>query len=49
MATTASRIPCMGAVAAVMGDRHTGALRTYRQRRKFIHVDIEPTPRWGSP
>ncbi|MGE4283000.1 MAG: thiamine pyrophosphate-dependent enzyme [Clostridia bacterium] len=24
-------------------DRHTGDLKTYREGRKFIHVDIEPT------
>jgi tartronate-semialdehyde synthase len=31
------------AVGARFGDRHTGDLETYRQGRKFIHVDIEPT------
>ncbi|RZQ59741.1 glyoxylate carboligase [Amycolatopsis suaedae] len=31
------------AVGARFGDRHTGNLDTYRQGRKFIHVDIEPT------
>ncbi|AEW97136.1 MULTISPECIES: glyoxylate carboligase [Streptomycetaceae] len=31
------------AVGARFGDRHTGALDTYRGDRKFIHVDIEPT------
>lgn len=31
------------AVGARFGDRHTGALDTYRGERKFIHVDIEAT------
>ncbi|MDR7302540.1 glyoxylate carboligase [Haloactinomyces albus] len=31
------------ALGARFGDRHTGALDTYRGERKFIHVDIEPT------
>src|SRR6201991_3705127 len=31
------------AVGARFGDRHTGDLQTYRQGRKFIHVDFEPT------
>ncbi|MER5390103.1 glyoxylate carboligase [Saccharopolyspora sp. NPDC002686] len=31
------------ALGARFGDRHTGALDTYRGDRKFIHVDIEPT------
>ncbi|MEV6301207.1 glyoxylate carboligase [Actinoplanes sp. NPDC051861] len=31
------------AVGARFGDRHTGDLETYRDGRKFIHVDIEPT------
>lgn len=31
------------AVGARFGDRHTGALEVYRGRRRFIHVDIDPT------
>ncbi|MBE1462492.1 tartronate-semialdehyde synthase [Kibdelosporangium phytohabitans] len=31
------------AVGARFGDRHTGDLDTYRGKRQFIHVDIEPT------
>ncbi|MHA6628253.1 glyoxylate carboligase [Pseudonocardia sichuanensis] len=31
------------AVGARFGDRHTGDLETYRQGRRFVHVDIEPT------
>ena len=31
------------AVGARFGDRHTGDLSIYRGKRKFIHVDIEPT------
>jgi tartronate-semialdehyde synthase len=31
------------AVGARFADRHTGALDVYRGKRKFIHVDIEPT------
>ena len=34
---------CVLAVGARFADRHTGALDVYRGRRKFIHVDIEPT------
>lgn len=30
-------------VGARFGDRHTGDLATYRQGRRFIHVDVEPT------
>ncbi|GAA0589607.1 glyoxylate carboligase [Kutzneria viridogrisea] len=31
------------AVGARFGDRHTGELSVYRGRRKFVHVDVEPT------
>jgi tartronate-semialdehyde synthase len=31
------------AVGARFGDRHTGDLATYREGRRFIHVDVEPT------
>jgi tartronate-semialdehyde synthase len=31
------------ALGARFGDRHTGDLETYRQGRRFVHVDIEPT------
>ena len=34
---------CILAVGARFGDRHTGALDVYRGKRKFIHIDIEPT------
>jgi tartronate-semialdehyde synthase len=34
---------CVLAVGARFADRHTGALDVYRGKRKFIHVDIEPT------
>ncbi|MFI9560830.1 thiamine pyrophosphate-binding protein [Nonomuraea endophytica] len=31
------------AVGARFGDRHTGELDVYREGRRFVHVDIEPT------
>lgn len=31
------------AVGARFAERHTGALEVYRGRRRFIHIDIEPT------
>src|SRR5205807_1085725 len=34
---------CVLAVGARFADRHTGALDVYRGKRKFIHVDVEPT------
>ena len=33
---------CVLAVGARFGDRHTGTLDTYRGKRKFIHIDVEP-------
>jgi len=34
---------CVLAVGARFADRHTGSLEVYRGKRKFIHIDIEPT------
>lgn len=31
------------ALGARFGDRHTGELAVYRGRRRFVHVDVEPT------
>jgi tartronate-semialdehyde synthase len=34
---------CVLAIGARFGDRHTGTLDVYRGKRKFIHIDVEPT------
>lgn len=34
---------CVLAIGARFADRHTGDLEVYRGKRRFIHIDIEPT------